>query len=121
MKELLAESPSGEDFLRLTVEAGGCSGFSYKFDLGKGVEPTDRSSFACAISLRFDAGIVENNLLVGRLWLNGTTCMNATGQCHPSSWSDTLWHCCQTVSVRLSEWVPPLPLMHLHASGGLVT
>lgn len=29
------------DFLRVSVEGGGCSGFSYKFDFGKSVEDED--------------------------------------------------------------------------------
>ena len=44
VRELLRESPAGESHLRLTVEAGGCSGFSYKFDLGSELEDSDRSA-----------------------------------------------------------------------------
>ncbi|MAK61814.1 MAG: iron-sulfur cluster insertion protein ErpA [Ponticaulis sp.] len=29
------------DFLRVSVEGGGCSGFSYKFDFGKSVDDED--------------------------------------------------------------------------------
>lgn len=29
------------DFLRVSVEGGGCSGFSYKFDFGKSVDEDD--------------------------------------------------------------------------------
>lgn len=29
------------DFLRVSVEGGGCSGFSYKFDFGKSIEADD--------------------------------------------------------------------------------
>ncbi|KAK9788283.1 hypothetical protein WJX73_005219 [Symbiochloris irregularis] len=42
IRELLRDSTSGEKFMRLTVEAGGCSGFSYKFDFGSQLDPTDR-------------------------------------------------------------------------------
>lgn len=32
---------NGADFLRVSVEGGGCSGFSYKFDFGKSVDEDD--------------------------------------------------------------------------------
>ena len=35
-------SESGDaDFLRVSVEGGGCSGFSYKFDFGRTIETED--------------------------------------------------------------------------------
>ena len=40
LKELV-EGKEGQH-LRLTVEAGGCSGFSYKFDLDDGHQEGDR-------------------------------------------------------------------------------
>lgn len=50
LRELLAHSQEGESVLRLTVEAGGCSGFSYKFDLEKGARSDDRSGMLCVES-----------------------------------------------------------------------
>ncbi len=37
---ILAEQVEA-DFLRVSVEGGGCSGFSYKFDFGKSIDSDD--------------------------------------------------------------------------------
>ena len=42
LQMLLRASTQGESILRLTVEAGGCSGFSYKFDLEPAPKLDDR-------------------------------------------------------------------------------
>lgn len=39
--EILAGKSDGSTALRVSVEGGGCSGFSYKFDLVKSKQPDD--------------------------------------------------------------------------------
>ena len=51
LRMLLHASTDGESILRLTVEAGGCSGFSYKFDLERGPRQDDRHASPCACGL----------------------------------------------------------------------
>ncbi|KAA0970698.1 iron-sulfur cluster assembly accessory protein [Aureimonas fodinaquatilis] len=37
----ILRSADGSDALRISVEGGGCSGFSYKYDLTSGADPDD--------------------------------------------------------------------------------
>ncbi|NWX99414.1 ISCA2 protein, partial [Nothoprocta ornata] len=42
----LLEIAEGDEFLRLQVEGGGCSGFQYKFSLDTVIQPDDRRAEA---------------------------------------------------------------------------
>ncbi|KAK9822474.1 hypothetical protein WJX81_007311 [Elliptochloris bilobata] len=56
LRELLADvAKPGEKMLRLTVEAGGCSGFSYSFNLDAGARDDDLTFERDGVALVVDA------------------------------------------------------------------
>jgi len=50
----IARAKGTEPILRLSVEGGGCSGFQYKFELARSVEPDDRVSVCDGVKLVVD-------------------------------------------------------------------
>lgn len=62
IREILAGQPPGK-FVRLAVNAGGCSGFSYAFDVDDRMEPDDRLFGERGAGLIVDAASLE--LLAG--------------------------------------------------------
>ena len=107
LRELLTHSQEGESVLRLTVEAGGCSGFSYKFDLEKGAKSDDRRALLC-FGTCYSAGMLFAAPLLTNIQasdLPRKLCMLA---CRCSQFCSSLWQ----LACRLSM-VPAVQSVHL--------